>query len=177
MFVPSRQKEYSALVAAASKKNGKKLSSELEFELQTGKQGGEEEAGKEVVEDATYDYDDDIGDGDGDGNGDGNGNGDENNGCKVAANEDKEGDALGLKDLFSKELWLITVVMWIAWPVGKFIHFLFSCCDKDNCDSDNGITFVMATSQLVRLSIIISFHCDSDNGLLRDNLWHGQPQR
>ena len=55
MFVPSRQKEYSALVAAAAKKNGKKLSSELEFELQTGKQGGEEEAGKEVVEDATYD--------------------------------------------------------------------------------------------------------------------------
>ena len=65
-FVPSRQKEYSALVTAAAKKNGKKLSSELEFELQTGKQGGEEEAGKEVVEDATYDYDDVIGDGDGD---------------------------------------------------------------------------------------------------------------
>ena len=119
MFLLSRQKEYSALVAAAAKKNGKKLTSEFEFELQTGKQGGEEEAGGEVVEDATYDYDDDIGDGDGDGNG----NGDENNGYKVAANEDKEGDALGLKDLFSKELWLITVVMWIAWPVGKFIHF------------------------------------------------------
>ena len=171
----SRQKEYSALVTAAAKKNGKKLSSELEFELQTGKQGGEEEAGKEVVEDATYD-DDDVDD-IGDDVGDGDGIGDENNGYKVAANEDKEGDQLGLKDLFSKELWLITVVMWIAWPVGKFIHFLFSCCDKDNCDSDNGITFVMATSQLVRLSIIISFHCDSDNGLLRDNLWHGQPQR
>ena len=121
MFVPSRQKEYSALVAAAAKKNGKKLSSELEFELQTGKQGGEEEAGEEVLEDATYAYDDDIGDDDGDGNG----NGDENNGYKVAANEDKEGDQLGLKDLFSKELWLITVVMWIAWPVGKLIHFLF----------------------------------------------------
>ena len=121
LFVPSRQKEYSALVAAAAEKNGKNLSSELEFELQSGKQGGEEEAGNEVVEDATYAYDDDIGDGDGDDNG----NGDENNGYKVAANEDKEGDALGLKDLFSKELWLITVVMWIAWPVGKFIHFLF----------------------------------------------------
>ena len=130
MFVPSRQKEYSALVAAAAKKNGKKLSSELEFELQTGKQGGEEEAGKEVLEDATYDYDDDIGDGDGDGNGDGNGNGDENNGYKVAANEDKEGDALGLKDLFSKELWLITVVMWLAWPVGKFIHYLLIAVTK-----------------------------------------------
>ena len=123
MFVPSRQKEYSALVAAAAKKNGKNLSSELEFELQTGKQGGEEEAGKEVLEDATYDYDDDIGDGD---DGDyGDGDSDENKGYKVAANEDKEGDQLGLKDLFSKELWLITVVMWIAWPVGKFIHFLF----------------------------------------------------
>ena len=139
----SRQKEYSALVAAAAKKNGKTLSSELEFELQTGKQGEEEEAGKEVV-------DDDGGDDIGDDVGDGDGNDDENNGYKVAANEDKEGDQLGLKDLFSKELWLITVVMWLAWPVGKFIHFLF-CCDNDNCDSDYG--------------------------LLRDNLWHGQPQR
>ena len=78
----SRQKEYSALVAAAAKKNGKTLSSELEFELQTGKQGGEEEAGKEVVEDATCDYDDDIGDGDGDGNGNGDdGDGDHVDDC------------------------------------------------------------------------------------------------
>ena len=105
-------------MAAAAKKNRKNLSSELELELQTGKQGEEEEAGKEVV-------DDDGGDDIGDDVGDGDGNGDENNGYKVAAKEDKEGDQLGLKDLFSKELWLITVVMWIAWPVGKFIHFLF----------------------------------------------------
>ena len=69
----SRQKEYSALVAAAAKKNGKTLSSELEFELQTGKQGEEEEAGMEVV-------DDDGGDDIGDDVGDGDGNGDENNG-------------------------------------------------------------------------------------------------
>jgi len=95
LLAKNRQKEYSALVAAAAKKNGKKLSSELEFELQTGKQGGEEEAGKEV-----------------------------------AANEDKEGDQLGLKDLFSKELWLITVVMWIAWPVVTMGYY--------------GITFGMA---------------------------------
>ena len=72
----------------------------------------------------------------------------------MATVENKEGDQLGLKDLFSKELWLITVVMWLAWPVGKFIHFLF-CCDKDNCDSDNGITFGMASWYVYPLS----FHC------------------
>ena len=43
----------------------------------------------------------------------------------MAANEDKEGDQLGLKDLFSKELWLITVVMWLAWPVGMFSSSIF----------------------------------------------------
>ena len=26
---------------------------------------------------------------------------------------------LGIKDLFGKELWLITVVMWLAWPIGE----------------------------------------------------------
>ena len=30
----------------------------------------------------------------------------------------KEGD-LGVKDLFSKELWLITTVLWLAWPIGE----------------------------------------------------------
>ena len=48
----------------------------------------------------------------------------------MATVEDKEGDQLGLKDLFSKELWLITVVMWIAWPVGKFIHYLLIVVTK-----------------------------------------------
>ena len=48
----------------------------------------------------------------------------------MAANEDKEGDQLGLKDLFSKELWLITVVMWLAWPVGKFIQNLLIAVTK-----------------------------------------------
>ena len=39
---------------------------------------------------------------------------------------DEEGDVetkkvseLGIKDLFGKELWLITTVMWLAWPVGE----------------------------------------------------------
>ena len=28
-------------------------------------------------------------------------------------------EELGIKDLFGKELWLITVVMWLAWPIGE----------------------------------------------------------
>ena len=37
---------------------------------------------------------------------------------------DKEEVELGMKDLFSKELWLITVVMWLIWPISKlsFLH-------------------------------------------------------
>ena len=34
------------------------------------------------------------------------------------AKTDTEGK-LGMKDLFGKELWLITVVMWLAWPIGE----------------------------------------------------------
>ena len=34
------------------------------------------------------------------------------------SNPVKEGD-LGVKDLFSKELWLITTVLWLAWPIGE----------------------------------------------------------
>ena len=32
---------------------------------------------------------------------------------------DVKTEELGIKDLFSKELWLITVVMWLAWPIGE----------------------------------------------------------
>ena len=41
-------------------------------------------------------------------------------------NEDGGGDSnpvkereLGIKDLFSKELWLITTVLWLVWPIGE----------------------------------------------------------
>ena len=41
-------------------------------------------------------------------------------------NEDGGGDSnpvkereLGTKDLFSKELWLITTVLWLVWPIGE----------------------------------------------------------
>ena len=31
----------------------------------------------------------------------------------------KEERELGIKDLFSKELWLITTVLWLVWPIGE----------------------------------------------------------
>ena len=32
---------------------------------------------------------------------------------------DKEEVELGMKDLFSKELWLITILMWLIWPISE----------------------------------------------------------
>ena len=48
--VSSRLTEYSALMAAAAKINGKDLSSEQEMELRGGRQEVVEDTGKEVVE-------------------------------------------------------------------------------------------------------------------------------
>ena len=87
-IILSRHKEYSALIAKAAKKNGKKLSSELELELRNGQPDGQEVGDKKVV-----DEEGDV--------------------------ETKEVAELGIKDLFGKELWLITTVMWLAWPVGE----------------------------------------------------------
>ena len=41
---------------------------------------------------------------------------------------DKEEELeLGIKDLFSKELWLITIVMWLIWPISElsYLHNYF----------------------------------------------------
>ena len=38
---------------------------------------------------------------------------------EVKSDKEEEGE-LGIKDLFSKELWLITVVMWLIWPISEF---------------------------------------------------------
>ena len=56
-------------------------------------------------------------------------------GGAAEANPVKEAE-LGLKDLFSKELWLITTVLWLAWPIGELsslsTELLMSPCKKPN---------------------------------------------
>ena len=37
---------------------------------------------------------------------------------EVKTDKEEEGE-LGIKDLFSKELWLITIVMWLIWPISE----------------------------------------------------------
>ena len=85
----SRHKEYSALVESAAKKNGKNLSSELELELRNGEKSSGEELGGKSVPGV------------------------------IEGGDEVKTEELGMKDLFSKELWLITVVMWLIWPISK----------------------------------------------------------
>ena len=99
----SRYKEYSALVESAAKKNGKKLSSELELELRNGESSGETSGTMRV---GPYQVPGVV-------------EGAEDGGAEENPVKEVE---LGLKDLFSKELWLITTVMWLAWPIGELSY-------------------------------------------------------
>ena len=102
----SRHKEYSVLVESAAKKNGKKLSSELELELRNGESSGETSGTMRV---GPYQVPGVIEGAD--------------EARAAEANPVKEAE-LGLKDLFSKELWLITTVLWLAWPIGELSSLL-----------------------------------------------------
>jgi len=111
LLAKNKHKEYSALIESAAKKNGKKLSSELELELRN--PSGERSPGMMVV--GPYQVPGVVEGGDHGGAGE--------------ANPVKEAE-LGLKDLFSKELWLITTVLWLTWPIVTMGYY--------------GITFGMA---------------------------------
>jgi len=100
LLARNKHKEYSALVESAAKKNGKNLSSELELELRNGEKSSGEESGGKSVPGV------------------------------IEGGDEVKTEELGMKDLFSKELWLITVVMWLAWPIVTMGYY--------------GITFGMA---------------------------------
>ena len=110
----SRYKEYSALVESAAKKNGKKLSSELELELRNGESSGETSGTMRV---GPYQVPGVV-------------EGAEDGGAEE--NPVKEAE-LGLKDLFSKELWLITTVLWLAWPIGELSYLQKTILNQRKC--------------------------------------------
>merc|ERR1719507_1340848 len=117
LLARNRHKEYVALIESAAKKNGKKLSSQLELELQNGEKSSGEKPGAGL---GVGPYQVPGGPGVLEGlNDDGGGETD-----PVKERE------LGISDLFSKELWLITTVLWLAWPIVTLGYY--------------GITFGMA---------------------------------